>query len=279
MPKKSEEKQQANRFDKIFRENVEAALPGVIEHLLEINIVSSEDLPIDIQHTKERKPDFLKKVYDKTGNCFVLHIEFQVKNDQEMVFRMAEYSIMLQRKYKLPVKQHVIYFGKGNAKMKTMIEQDDFKFRYNLVSISNIDYNLFLKSDKPEEKMWAILANFGKDDSLMALQKILVGVQGSAKSDFAESRYFTQLRVLAQLRNLEIKFIEAMENITKYFSEKKDFLYKKGKEEGKELGKTEQLDQIIMSAIINMGLSDAQIVTLSGASISHIEKIRNSIAT
>ena len=90
---------QVNQYDKILRDNrakrrlrtrrsvakqlrrsSEAALPGLIRNLLNIHAVNSEELPDDIQHTKERKPDVLKKVTDKKGETFVLHIEFQVKN-------------------------------------------------------------------------------------------------------------------------------------------------------------------------------------------------------
>jgi len=39
-------------------------------------------------------------------------------------------------------------------------------------------------------KILALLVNFGEDREEVALQSILTGVQGSAKGDFAESRYF-----------------------------------------------------------------------------------------
>jgi hypothetical protein len=52
---------QVNQYDKILRENIEAALPGLISNLLNIHSVYTEELPDDIQHTKERKPDVLKK--------------------------------------------------------------------------------------------------------------------------------------------------------------------------------------------------------------------------
>jgi predicted transposase/invertase (TIGR01784 family) len=105
---------QANQYDKIFKENLEAALPGLIKNLLGIHAVHTEELPDDIQHTKERKPDVLKKVTDKSGETFVLHIEFQVKDEPEMVYRMAEYYIMLLRQYQLQVRQYVIYIGADN---------------------------------------------------------------------------------------------------------------------------------------------------------------------
>ncbi|MEO8399855.1 MAG: hypothetical protein ABI550_08595 [Ignavibacteriaceae bacterium] len=74
MAKASKENQQGNMYDKIFRENMEAALPGIIAHLLNLHIVDSVELPDDIQHTKERKPDLLKKITDKKGKTFVLHV-------------------------------------------------------------------------------------------------------------------------------------------------------------------------------------------------------------
>ena len=99
--RKSGEKQtEVNQYDKILKENIEAALPGLIRNLLNIHAVNTEELPDDIQHTKERKPDVLKRVTDEKENTFVLHIEFQVKDEPKMAFRMAEYHIMLlPRKY------------------------------------------------------------------------------------------------------------------------------------------------------------------------------------
>lgn len=55
---------QASQYDKIFRENIEAVIPNLIHTILGITAVSSEELPDDIQHTKERKPDVLKKIVD-----------------------------------------------------------------------------------------------------------------------------------------------------------------------------------------------------------------------
>jgi len=101
-------KRQVNQYDKAIKENLEITLPLIIKEVLRLEIVESEELPDDIQHTKERKPDLLKRVTDREGNRFVLQIEFQSKNESEMVYRMCEYQTMLMRKYKLPVRQYVI---------------------------------------------------------------------------------------------------------------------------------------------------------------------------
>ncbi len=71
-PKKA--KKHASQYDKIFKENIEAVIPSLIANLLHIDAVESEEIPDDVQHTKERKPDVLKKITDSGGNIFVLQI-------------------------------------------------------------------------------------------------------------------------------------------------------------------------------------------------------------
>lgn len=96
-----------------------------------------------MQHTKERKPDVLKKVTDANGNVFVLHLEFQVTDEKQMPFRMAEYYIMLLRRYELPVRQYVIYLGEGLPGMKDHIRSNFLHFQYQLIVFSAIDYRQF----------------------------------------------------------------------------------------------------------------------------------------
>ena len=273
MAKAFKENLQGNMYDKIFRENMEAALPGIITHLLNLHIVESMELPDDIQHTKERKPDLLKKVTDKTGKIFVLHIEYQTKSDQEMRYRMAEYSIMLQRKYNLPVKQYVIFIGSGKANMATSIVADDFNFRYNLISLSSINYKIFLKSGKPEEKILAILANFENEEPVAAIKNILLAVKDSSDSSFAENRYFNQLRVLVQLRNFKNQFDKAMESISTFFKEENDPLFSRGKVKGRQ----EVREEVITNLLEKLGLSDEQVASIANVPLKLVQKIRKKL--
>ena len=71
MAKQSGPKRQVNQYDKIFKENIEAVIPSLIEKVLGITAVEQEELPDDVQHTKERKPDVLKKITDARGKTFV----------------------------------------------------------------------------------------------------------------------------------------------------------------------------------------------------------------
>jgi len=265
---------QTNQYDKIFRENMEVALPGIIRNLLGNDIVSSEEIPDDIQHTKERKPDLLKKIKDGDGKVFILHIEYQVKDENEMVYRMAEYKVMLLRKYKLAVKQFVLFMGRGSPRMPTEINEADLQYRYRLTALSEVDYRVFLRSDKPEEKILGILANFEDDGAELALKNILIGVQASSAGDFAQSRYFKQLRILAQLRNLDIKFMEAMKSITKYFKEERDPLYRRGEAKGKAEGIEKNQELMIRNLIEQLNLSDEQIAGIAEVSVDFVKMIR-----
>lgn len=255
---------QPNKYDKIFRENMEAALPGIVERVLGLHIVSSEELPDDIQHTKERRPDVLKKVTDTDGRTYILHIEYQASNDMNMAYRMADYSVMLQWKYRLDVKQYVIFIGPGKSHMPQTIHSENFQFRYNLLAFSAINYKVFLKSDKPEEKILAILANFEKDGAILAIKNIVNEVKSIAGGDLAEDRYFNQLRVLVQIRNLEEQLSSAMETISKYFKEEKDPFYKKGREQEKKENALKMKKS---------GIEISLIANITGLSIEEIEKL------
>jgi hypothetical protein len=199
-PKNSDNSLQGSKFDKIIRENLGKNFPSIVEHVLCLELTTLEDLKDDIQYTKERETDLLKKVKDKEGNVFLLHVEFQRSNQKrKMVFRMAEYSIMLQRKYKLPVLQYVIYIGMGKATMITTINTKDLQFRYNLIALSAVDYQLFLKSDKIEEKMLAILGNLNHKSPGLILKQILLDIKDTAVDELSADRYVKQLHVLVQL--------------------------------------------------------------------------------
>ena len=190
-----------------------------------------------------------------------------------MIYRMVEYRAMLQRRYRLQVEQFVLFMGSGKPRMATEINEDRFIFSYRLIAISEVDYHVFLKSDKPEEKILAILANFEKDGTDTALHNILKGVQASTTGDFAESRYFKQLRILAQLRKLDIKFVEAMETITKYFKEERDPLYRRGEAKGK----LEANFEFVRNLLLNTDFDDSKIASLAVVDLTFVQKVRASL--
>lgn len=151
-----------------------------------------------------------------------------------MALRMAEYFIMLLRKYKFPVRQYVIYIGSDPPTMTDHIRSGPMNFAYQLITLSSIDYHLLLQSTRPEEKILAILANFEHDDPESAIKAIANQVIHASHGDFSTRRYINQLQILAQLRNFEPKILTMLDDLTGVFSVEKDIFYRIGEMKGEE---------------------------------------------
>jgi predicted transposase/invertase (TIGR01784 family) len=273
MNKRKAEGKQGNKYDKILHENIEAALPGLIEKVLGIQVVNSEELPDNIQYTKERKPDVLKKVTDDKGETFVLHIEFQTRNDPGMVFRMGEYLFMLLRSYRLRVRQYVIYIGESTLTMADKWSDGKSTYCYDLLPISSVDYHIFLRAANPEEKMFAILADFGKEDPQAVVAKITNEVVSSANGELERERRKNQFRILAQLRTLVSKNIEIMEHVSSFFKEENDIFYQVGEKKGVEKGKAEVVTNLLAANRFTI----AEITSLAGVTEAFVEKVKKTV--
>ncbi|WP_316814249.1 hypothetical protein [Pedobacter heparinus] len=232
-------KGQSKLIDKIVKENMDKVLPMVVEKILGIQIVSREDLPESLQHTKETVPDQLSKITDATGKTYIIHIEWQSEDDATMDNRMLGYRAMLRRKYQLPVQQYVIFLARPKSTMPYVIDEEHLKFRYHLVALQQYSHKIFLNSPEPEQKLMAIFANFDEEAPVDVIKKILYGVDEQGNGELNKSRYREQLRGLIQLRKLGKEFKIAMGTITKFKVEKDPFYQdgvKKGIEQGIEKG-------------------------------------------
>lgn len=270
------DRKQANQYDKIFKENIEAVIPSLMQNVLGITAVYMDELPDDVQHTKERKPDVLKKVTDAQGNTFVLQIEFQVANETEMVYRMAEYHVMLERKYKLPIEQFVFFLGSSKPKMSTKIESKHLKFDFPLITLAELDYHIFLNSNKPEEVVLSILAKFTQETPENALKQIIHRLEETTEGDLALKRYFKQLRILAQLRKLEEKLKNIiMDNIAKYIDEEKDVAFLIGKDKARE----EEQTKFVTNLLLDSDFAIERISKIASVSVEFVKKVRQKLAT
>jgi len=280
-PEDKQGRRQINQYDKVLRENMEAALPGLIKNLLHIDALETEELPDDIQHTKERKPDVLKKVRDKNDTTFVLHIELQVKDEPDMVLRMAEYFIMLYRRYRLPVRQYVVYLGENSPGMTDHFHSEQMDFRYQLIIFSTVDYHLLLRSENPEEKILAILANLGEKDPIGSFKNIVNQVVKASEGDFSKQRYIQQLRILAQLRKFTQQNLDIMDDLTGYFTKEKDFLYimgeREGHEKGLEKGAEKKSYEVVKNLLLANQFTISQIAKFADVPESFVEKVKKTL--
>jgi trehalose-6-phosphatase len=61
--------------------------------------------------------------------------------------------------------------------MANRIEEENLSFAFDLVRFSQIDYQLFLSSDKADEVVFAVLGNFGSIDPETAAEQIIEKLQ------------------------------------------------------------------------------------------------------
>jgi hypothetical protein len=219
-------------YDKIIKENMKEILPVLMDKVLEIGEdCLHEEVPVDVQHTIERRPDLVQKITDRNGNSYLLHLEWQTNNEKSMVYRMAEYSVLLQRKFKLPIEQYVVYMGRSRPRMRNKINIKNFRFRFGLKSLKEFDYKIFLHAKDPKAKVAAILCNFDSDGEEKAVENIFHELKASEFDSLEAQKRFNQLRGLLPLckESVNQKF-KSMLDFESFYSIEKDILYEMGME-------------------------------------------------
>jgi len=256
-------------YDKIFKENIEEIILPLAKKVLNIDPEGLEEIPDDLQHTIERKPDFLKKVIHKDSKKdYILHIEFQVADEPEMVYRMLEYYALLLRGYEIELKQYVFYIGKGKAKMPIEVKHKKLQFSFELINMQEIDYHQFVNSSKPEEVILAILADFGKDKAQTVIDTILERILIVTEPNLKREKTVRQLEILSKLRKLQAQIIKSLNIMALTYDIKNDIRYKEGKEEGL---------SIAIENLIAANLSQKQISEYLKIPLERVQKVAKSM--
>ena len=233
MAKSDNPKRSGNLYDKVIQENLSAMIGAIVQKHLRIDAEHIKPITLNLQRTIERKPDYLAEIKDRQGHRFLLHLEFQTKNDQDMVFRMNEYQALILRKTHSPVLQYIIYMGSEDFRMETEFAHPDYTYRCRSWDISRVSYQTFIASDIPEEIMLAICADYGGEPSTEVIRKILRQIKSVSRHERSLLKYINQLTILSNMRKLEQEIItetRAM-NITGRIEEFE--LYQMGQREGK----------------------------------------------
>ncbi|WP_229313084.1 hypothetical protein [Larkinella terrae] len=104
------------------------------------------------------------------------------------------------------------------------------------------------------------------------MKQIIHRIEETVKGDFALKRYFNQLRVLAQLRNLEHKLKEiVMNSVAQYFDDEKDVGYMIGRE-------VEQI-KFVTYLLTETDFDDEKIAKITGVSTDFVDKIKQKLAS
>ena len=251
----------------------------IANRLLNLSIPALEEIPDDLHQTIERKPDFLKKVlHPNEADNYILHFEFQTKDDDEMLERMLEYYAMLYRKYRIPVKQYVFFIGEGMSKMKSHLFHNTLSFRYELINTSDVDYHLFLNSSIPEEVLLTVLGDFRQDKADAVLAAIVTKLGQLVPRSLRLKRYIKQLEILSNLRNLQQLTINISEKMALVYDLETDVRFKQGVERGIEQGRGEEKELFIKNLLHKGLLSYDQIAEVAEVSVEHVQAIVRQLA-
>ena len=257
-------------YDKVIKENVEAILIALGKKLLGFEIKNPLDLPEKFQTTIEREPDFLKKVTLEDGTDIILHLEFQIADEQKMVYRMAEYKAIIQRKYELPVRQFVVYLGAGESKMRTQLHPEEHITGFELRNIHQMPLELVLDSDIPEEIVLSILTDFPKADAERVIERILTKLKKVSGSEADLKKSLQQLITLSRIRKLEIETKEKIKAMPITYDITTDGLYLEGIEKGIQKSKY----QTIVNLLKETSLSPEQIAKIADTSVDEVLLIK-----
>ena len=266
----------AQDYDKILKENMEELILPLADKLLGLSLGPTEELPDDLQNTLERKPDLLKRVMgDKNDASYLLHIEFQVKDETTMVDRMLLYYAMLWEKYHEPVKQYVIFIGRHKPKMPTVLQSETLDYRFTLVDTRELNYqNLLDTATQPEEAVLAILSNFKKREVDTVIPEILRKLQQLSEDERKLRRYVRQIEILANLRNLQLQVVKHTEAMALTYNIKTDIRYQQGIEKGIEKGKEAEKEEMIVAMLQSGLLTNEQIAQLADTSLKQIQQLK-----
>ena len=248
------------------------------EKLLGLRLGTTEELPDDLQTTLERKPDLLKRVTNvfvnggQDSGSYILHIEFQTKDEKMMVDRMLFYYAMLWEKYREPIKQFVVFIGQHKPRMATELIHAALDYRFSLVNIQSVNYRDLLDgASQPEEAVLAILSSFKKSEADKVIPEVLRKLQQLADDERKLRRYVRQIEILANLRKLQPQVIKHTKTMALTYDIKTDVRYQQGKEEEKE--------EMIVALLKSKLLTDQQIAEVTDSSLAWIQQIRKKALT
>jgi len=232
--KGEEEKEKGNLYDRIVKEDSDFTFDMFMEVKYGIEVKDYQPLQEKIPRTLERELDALYKITTDEEGEKLIHIEYQTKNDNEMVRRVQEYNSLIYRKYGIPVKHLVVYYGNENTKMVSQLPEDAIFRGFDLICLNEIEAEKFLNSSKPEVIILAQLGKYEKEQTEEILNSTINKLEQLPKYVNNPSRYISKLLLYSKLRNLDETLTEKIKTMPIFTNEmiKDHALYKEGKEEG-----------------------------------------------
>jgi hypothetical protein len=256
------ENMRENRYDKIIRATFELPSSAFLSIFFPGDDIKTFPLPGTItQHIKEQEVDTLLKVQINGQEEFLFHLEYQSSNDPDIARRMASYDFMLHLKYKISIVGVVLYSGEKPMMMTDTVKFNNNFYQCQLIDLREIDANVFLESGRSREVIFAILASYGEEESVIIIQKILSKLRALLHGSPGELiDRMKELEILSNLRSKTIQkqLIEEEEKMTILYDLTTDIRFEQGMAVGEVRGE-EKATIKFAEALIRKGFSISQI--------------------
>ena len=235
-------------------------------YLFRLPVVEVTLLDTQTQRVEERRADLLAQVTLPDGESFLLHIEIQNDNQANMPGRMMRYLSDIVLDYPgQPVRQYLVYIGKDSLTMADGLDMPDFRYRYRVVDMHQVDCEDFLRQDSPDAWVLAILCDF--NDRLP--REIIHVILTRLARHFGENpprlrEYVDMLDILASNRDFNIDIFEELKMLA--IDVEKLATY--------QLGAHNQALEIAKK-MLEAGLNPGQVASLTGLTPEEVEQLKS----
>ncbi|MBF0608908.1 MAG: Rpn family recombination-promoting nuclease/putative transposase [Magnetococcales bacterium] len=222
----------SGQYDRIIKETMRDVVDVLISKVMKIDVVSVTNIESKMQVTDEREADFLLRVVTAQGETVIIHIEFQLTNDADMVYRMLRYWCHMKQIHKLPVVQYVFYIGNKPLTMSEVIVEADVNYRYNLIDMRTLDCEQFLYSTRPKEMIISLLCNLQGKGAEVYLTELLQRIRDFVSEETLRSKYIKQIEVMSLTRDLQEYICKEIEKMALTYDIERDVRFRQGMEKG-----------------------------------------------
>ena len=264
-------------FDNVLKKTFTRVYQSIIHRVLGLDTKNTVKIPTSFSRTKEKRSDFAIKVSTPNQEPHIVHIEFQSKNDKNMHKRELGYYSDYYWEYDLEIIQYVIYLGKGTPTMPTEIKHRNMNLRYTVISMNQIDVDLFLNSDNPHEIILAVLCKYERKEAPKIIQQILEKLRAKTQNEYELHEYVTDLEILSELRTLQAEIKKQIKKMPIVYDLRKDIRFKEGLEKGVKKGELKHARLSTIRLLNNGILSVAEIAAVVDMPSKFVLKIQKEL--
>ncbi|MBF0344855.1 MAG: hypothetical protein HQL06_11565, partial [Nitrospirae bacterium] len=105
-------------------------------------------------------------------------------------------------------------------------------YEYDLIDMRDIDCDMFLYSERPQEMVFSILCNFQDKGVTIYLKELLSRIKDFVREETLRGKYIRQIEVMSQLRSIQKEVSKEVEDMALIFDIEQDIRFKQGLEKG-----------------------------------------------